>query len=119
MPSTTSYKRGEIVLVPFPFTDLTSVKQRPALVVSSDSLNEIRPDVLVAAISSQLPPQIAGDEMLIPQAELAQWGLPKPSVIKLTKLFSIHQSLIRKTLGRAPDVSLQAVLRKIQKQFEP
>jgi mRNA interferase MazF len=119
MPSTTSYKRGEVVLVPFPFTDLTSVKQRPALIVSSDALNQIRSDVLVAAITSQMPSQFAEDEMLVPLTELAQWGLPKPSVVKLTKLFSIHQGLIRKPLGRASEISLEIVLRKIQKQFQP
>jgi mRNA interferase MazF len=119
MPSTTSYKRGEVVLVPFPFTDLTSVKQRPALVVSSDTLNQKRPDILVAAITSQVPPQLAEDEILIPSKELLQWGLPKPSVIKLTKLFSIHQSLILKSLGRATGDSLETILRKILEQFQP
>jgi mRNA interferase MazF len=118
MPFTTSYKRGEVVLVPFPFTDLTSVKQRPALVVSSDALNQKRPDVLVAAITSQIPAQLAEDEALVPPKELLQWGLPKPSVVKLTKLFSIHQSLIQKTLGRAPDGSLEIILRRIQSHFE-
>jgi mRNA-degrading endonuclease toxin of MazEF toxin-antitoxin module len=119
MPSTTTYKRGEVILVPFPFTDLTSVKRRPALIISADRLNQNRPDVLVAAISSQLPLKTGEDEMLIPQTELAQWGLPKPSVIKLGKLFSIHQGLIRKRLGRAPENSLRDVLRRIQTQFAP
>jgi mRNA interferase MazF len=56
MPSTTSFKRGDIILVMFPFTDLSSAKQRPALVVSSDALNAASDDVLVAAITSQIAP---------------------------------------------------------------
>ena len=118
MPFTTSYKRGDVVLVPFPFTDLTSIKQRPALVVSADALNQNRPDVLVAAITSQIPTQLAEDEILISSEEAAQWGLPKPSVIRLTKLFSIHQKLIRKGLGHAPIAALEMILRRLQKQFE-
>ena len=55
MPSTTHYKRGDVVLVPFPFTDLSSAKHRPALVISADALNSMRDDVLVAAITSQVP----------------------------------------------------------------
>ena len=55
MPSTTPYKRGDIVLVPFPFTDLTSSKRRPALVISPDSFNAQQQDLVVAAIASQVP----------------------------------------------------------------
>ncbi len=43
----------DIVLVPFPFTDLTTSKKRPALVVSPDSYNS-GPDVIIAFITSQL-----------------------------------------------------------------
>ena len=54
MLSTTPYKRGDIVLVPFPFTDLTSSKKRPALVISPDSFNSQQQDLVVVAITSQL-----------------------------------------------------------------
>jgi len=55
MPSTISYKRGDVVLVPFPFTDLSTAKQRPALVVPADWFNEIRRDRVLVAITSQIP----------------------------------------------------------------
>ena len=76
MPSTTNFKRGDIILVPFPFTDLSSAKQRPALVVSSDALNAVCDDVLVAAITSQLPANLTAEEFMIPQSDLAACGLP-------------------------------------------
>ena len=53
MPSTTRYRRGDIVLVPFPFTDLSFTKKRPALVVSPDKFNEHAQDVVLVAITSQ------------------------------------------------------------------
>ena len=54
MPPTTSYSFGDIVLVSFPFTDLTATKKRPALVVSPDSFNAAGRDLVLLAITSQL-----------------------------------------------------------------
>jgi mRNA interferase MazF len=99
MPSTTTFSRGDIILVPFPFTDLSSAKQRPALVVSSNALNARSDDVLVAAISSQIPAKLTAEEFMIPQSDLAACGLPKPSVVRLAKLAALHRQLVIKRIG--------------------
>ncbi|PYS57036.1 MAG: hypothetical protein DMF74_27080 [Acidobacteria bacterium] len=46
MPNTTTYRFGDVVLVPFPFTDQTETKKRPAVVASSDRYNNARSDVI-------------------------------------------------------------------------
>ena len=117
MPSTTSYKRGDVVLVPFPFTDLTAVKQRPALVISADAFNSTRNDVVVVAITSQVPSKLAADEFSIPALELAGCGLPKPSILRLNKVVALHQRLIIKRIGSLPLPSLEAVIRQFKEQF--
>jgi mRNA interferase MazF len=55
MPPTTRYRRGDIVLVSFPFTDLTSSKRRPALVISPNAFNDHGEDLVLVAITSQEP----------------------------------------------------------------
>ena len=113
MPSTTSFRQGDIVLVPFPFTDLSAAKQRPALVISPDRLNDARPDLVVLAITSQIPAMLGEDEVRLPDAELASCGLPKPFIVRLGKIFTIHQGLIRKKLGRLPQRTLEEIRRRV------
>jgi len=48
------YKRGEIVLIPVPFSDLSSVKRRPVLVISNRAHNSTDSDMIVVAITSNL-----------------------------------------------------------------
>lgn len=115
MPSTTNYKRGDIVLVPFPFTDLTGAKQRPALVISSDTFNSSRDDILIAAITSQIPSNLKPDEFLISANELAAGGLPKPSIVKLLKLVSLHQRLVVRRIGQLPEPTSAKILEHIKK----
>ena len=69
MPSTTSYRQGDVVLVSFPFTDLISTKRRPAVVVSPDSFNARKQDLVLVAITSQI-----GDDSQIVLLEMAISG---------------------------------------------
>ncbi len=117
MPSATSFRRGDVILVPFPFTDFRTSKQRPALVISAESFNSTRNDVLVAAITPQIPSSLASDEFLIPQNDLAACGLPKPSIIRLNKLVALHQQLVIKRLGAIPQGTLGHVLAQLRQLF--
>jgi mRNA interferase MazF len=117
MPFTISFKRGNIILVPFPFTDLSSAKQRPALVVSSDALNSASDDVLVAAITSQIPATLTAEEFMIPSGDLSACGLPKPSVVRLAKLAALHRQLVIKHIGSMPEPVLRQILAQIRQLF--
>ena len=68
---------------------------------------------MVAAVTSQVPTALGEDEILLSASELGAAGLPKPSIIKLGKIFTIHQGLIRKKLGYIPQATLENVLRKL------
>jgi mRNA interferase MazF len=50
----TDYSFGDVILVPFPFTDQTTSKKRPAIVVSSSDYNFNRPDLVLLAVTSQV-----------------------------------------------------------------
>ena len=91
-------KRGDIVLVPFPFTDLTSSKVRPAVIVSADPQGE---DIIIAFISSVLTPSRNVDFLLAADnPDFRETGLKKDSLFKMDKLLSIHKGLILRYLGR-------------------
>ena len=46
------YKKGDVVLVPFPFSNQTAAKKRPAVIISSDAYNNISSDIVIMAITS-------------------------------------------------------------------
>jgi len=117
MSVSNNYKQGDVVLVPFPFTDLTATKQRPALVISSDNLNTRGADVVLLAITSQIPVNLRPEEFLISAVDQRACGLPKASLIKLAKVVSLHQSLILKRLGTLPTGALARVLNQFHQQF--
>lgn len=93
----TGYEFGDIVLVPFPFTDQSTTKRRPAAIVSSATYHRRRPDLIILAITSQVRRQAAFAE-----AEVSGWkeaGLLRPSVFKPV-LTTIESGLVIRKLGR-------------------
>jgi mRNA interferase MazF len=113
MPPTTTSEFGDVVLVPFPFTDQSTTKKRPAVVVSSADYNARRPDVIVAAVSSRVRMPSSFGEVT-----LGDWmgaGLLAPSVVKPV-LATIEKGLILRHLGRLGGgdlAALDAVLRRL------
>ncbi len=95
MPPTTSYDFGDIVLVPFPFTDQTGAKKRPAVVVSASSLNAQRPDIVIMAITSRT----GAGPAEVPVTRWREAGLLSPSVCKPV-FATLERSLVVRRLGK-------------------
>ena len=97
MPPTTNFEFGDVILVPFPISNQTAAKHRPAVVISSDAYNRERLDFVILAITSQIRPTLGLGEALV--AQWKQAGLIKPSVLKPV-LTTIEKDLVIKKLGR-------------------
>jgi mRNA interferase MazF len=91
---------GEIWLVRFPFSDLSSTKVRPALVLTTH-----RQDVIILGIFSKIPPAPFADTWVLidtSHPNFAQTGLLKASVLRAEKIATAHQSTFQRKLGDLP-----------------
>lgn len=111
------YRRGAIVLVPFPFTDLSQSKTRPAVVVSPENINAHSPDIILAAISSTTPHVPNNLELVLYQTDsfFKATGLRVNSVVKAAKLITMKQSLIYLTLGQLADETLRELDQRLER----
>src|SRR4051812_25382204 len=94
-----SLARGDVVLTPFPFTDLQGQPVRPALVVSQGVIGQ---DVILAGISSVVRGSAVPSDHLLQSGdpEFPMTGLRVTSVIRLHKLVTIDVALLLRRLGR-------------------
>jgi mRNA interferase MazF len=96
--------------LPFPFTDLSDARRRPALVISPDWYNKSFDDVVVLAITSRVPKRIGRLEIGIAQRDIDSGALPKPSVVKVSKIFTCHSTLVIKEVCRLKEEKTNQVL---------
>lgn len=85
------YKQGDIGLIPVPFTDLKKQKQRPVLVISSDSYNQLTEDIVVLAITSQL--KDLDYSVIIESKDLTEGELKVTSEIRADKVYTLSKRL--------------------------
>lgn len=106
-----AFQRGDVVLIPFPFTNLTATKTRPAVVVSSAAYQSVRPELLLAYVSSQIVKATAPIDYV-----LADWqgaGLLKPSFVR-PKIAAIEPKLIVHQVGHLSTQDLNEVDRRLR-----
>lgn len=106
--------KGKIVLVPFPFTDLTAAKLRPALVI-----NESENDVILAFISSKIPAHLSASDVPLTRthAGFQFTGLKEDSVIKLDKVATVIKKLVVAELGEVNDALKKDINEKLKIVF--
>ena len=105
------FKQREIVLVPIPFSDLTSSKKRPVVVISKDNYNYFNQDLLTAAITSNL--QGKEFSILIESNDLEKGNLPLASEIRCDKIYSINKKIIIKKYGLIRKKILKEIKNKL------
>jgi mRNA interferase MazF len=99
-----AYAKGDLVLVPFSFTDLSATRVRPAVVVSSEEYSTHSSDLVVAMVTSQ--PQTGPTDCRLQDWQEA--GLIYPSWVR-SKLATLDQSLIQFSPGRLSHRDVGAV----------
>ncbi|MCE2949051.1 MAG: type II toxin-antitoxin system PemK/MazF family toxin [bacterium] len=106
MATTSKFSFGDVVLVPFPFSDQSGTKRRPAVVVSSDSYQANRRDIVIMAITSQVRQPLGFGEAMVAGWQAA--GLIKPSSIKPV-FTTIEQALVTRILGKLAPPDIQTL----------
>jgi len=89
------FNQGEIVLIPVPFTDLSATKRRPVLIISNDNYNAHSQDIIVVAITSNL----TQTGIPITNSDMVNGQLPKPSLVRGDKVYTLSQSIVVKSIG--------------------
>lgn len=97
-------RSGSVVTVSFPFTDLSAVKRRPALVLIVHG-----EDLILCGVTSKLSRR--ADAVSLEDRGMAQGRLPRPSEIRPLKLFTIHRALVRSVVGRVSDETIGRAVR--------
>ncbi len=97
-------KTGNIILIPFPFAELTTTKARPAVIVTVTK--DRYQDIVIAAISSIISPTMTDNEMVIKPSDSNR--LKVTSVIKVDRLATVKQKDIIAPLGELSPIELQS-----------
>ena len=105
----------DVVLLPFPFTHLSTTRRRPCVILSSFQPRGLAQHCVVAMVTSNLSGlTFPGDTLL---SKWSEAGLPKPSLVRLAKVVTVDRSLIRKKIGTVHDADRKVIRRQFRQVF--
>jgi mRNA interferase MazF len=105
------HKQGDIILIPIPYSDLSTTKKRPVLIISSDKYNELTDDYIVAAITSNVDDKAYA--VTITNDDLSNGKLLRTSCIRADKLYTLSQSIAIRKFGAVKSDLLMSVAEKV------
>ena len=108
------YKQGDIVIVPFPFTNLLESKFRPAVVISTSEINKTN-DIILAQITSKT---YKDNFSFTIELDKLSSPLEKVSQVRCNKIFTLEKALIRKIVSSFDSVQKRYLLNKIRSFIE-
>jgi mRNA interferase MazF len=102
---------GEVVVIPFPHTDLTVGKRRPALVIADLPGRDL--------ILCQITSRARSDAFSVPldSSDFERGQLGQPGFIRPQRLFTLEHHLILNSIGKVNTAKLDQVLRKVREFF--
>ena len=113
MKDGTMYDQRDIVLIPFPYSDLTGSKKRPALVISNSKLNKTE-DRICCLITSN----VHRDDIEIKDSDFEERKLPFKSSVRAYRIFTIDQRIIIKKLCKLKKSFHNKIIEKINDCLE-
>jgi mRNA interferase MazF len=108
-----NYQKGDIVIIKFPFSDLSRVKKRPSLIISNDLVNQTG-DYLMVQITSK----IRNDELSLEINQkhyIDQKALPLQSCLRLHKIFLLNEDLIISKYTAVKESFMNTIIERIIK----
>jgi mRNA interferase MazF len=94
-----NYKQRDIVLVPIPFSDLSTNKKRPVIIISNDNYNIENEDIVVVALTSNLVYENSYC-IDIDRNDVKEGKLPKKSRIRCDKIYTLSRNIVLKKFDR-------------------
>lgn len=107
--------RGKVVLVPFPFDDLSATKVRPAVCLT-EPVGDHR-HVVLAFVSSRIPTPLLESDVVLQPETYAETGLRVESVLRLHRLMTVSTELIRRELGCVPKAVWADIEQRLRNLF--
>ena len=109
--------QGDIVLIPVPFTDLSSQKRRPVIVISNNSYNRQSADILVVAMTSRAT--VSRTPFKFPPPTSSKRALNRPGTARVDKVYSLATAIVIKRFGKVTPQVVEWIRRLIDSLISP